>query len=155
MEKGGRNVRQILQKSDVGCSGKCGREECMICSTQAGGGNCFKEGVGYKIWCMQCDEDGHPAVMHGETGRSARKRVGEHYEALSKRKDSKLWEHCCEVHDGEMMSFGCEVTRSFKEDPLSRQLDEALRIQREEGVLMNDKNEWTRPAGFNVFASRM
>ena len=54
-----------------------------------------------------------------------------------------------------MMSFGCEVTRSFKEDPLSRQLDEALHIQREEGVLMNDKNKWTRPAGFNVFERRM
>ena len=73
--------------------------------------------------------------------------MGKHYEALSKRKDSNLWEHCCEVHDGEMMSFGCEVTRSFKEDPLSRQLDEALRIQREEGVLMNDKNEWMRQEG--------
>ena len=91
VEKGGRNVRQILQKSDVGCSGKCGREECMICVTQAGGGNCYKEGVGYKIWCTQCDEDGMDILLLCMVKRkSARKRVGEHYEALLKRKDSNL-----------------------------------------------------------------
>ena len=47
------------------------------------------------------------------------------------------------------------MTGTFKEDPLSRQLDEAIRLQKEEGIVMNDKNEWTRPAGFTVMARRM
>ena len=42
------------------------------------------------------------------------------------------------------------MTGTFKEDPLSRQLDEAIRLQKEEGIVMNDKNKWTRPAGLLV-----
>ena len=98
---------------------------------------------------------GAKAVMHGETGRSGRVRVNEHHRALTKKKDSNLWEHCVEVHNGEMVDFRCRVTGTFKEDPLSRQLDEAIRLQKEEGTLLNDKNEWTRPAGFTIMARRM
>ena len=47
-----------------------------------------------------------------------------------------------------MVPFNFQVTKVFRDDPLSRQLDEANRIQKEEGVLLNDKNEWTRPAEY-------
>ena len=155
VERGGRTVRQFLQRSDV-CSGEsCGREECWMCATDGGKGMCHKEGVGYSINCGKCEENGTTAVMHGETGRSGRVRVNEHHKALTKRKDSNLWEHCLEVHNGDIVDFKCRVTGTFKEDPLSRQLDEAIRLQKEEGIVMNDKNEWTRPAGFTVMARRM
>ena len=155
VERGGRTVRQFLQKSDVCPSGGCGREECWLCATDGGKGRCHKEGVGYSINCVRCEETGAKAVMHGETGRSGRVRVNEHHRALTKKKDSNLWEHCVEVHNGEMVDFRCRVTGTFKEDPLSRQLDEAIRLQKEEGTLLNDKNEWTRPAGFTIMARRM
>ena len=154
VEKGGRTVKQILQKSDIDPVEGCRRDDCMICSTK-GGGNCEKESVGYRVDCSKCEEDGLVAVMHGETGRSARIRVGEHHKALMKKKDSNLWEHCCKEHGGQMVPFNFQVTKVFREDPLSRQLDEAIRIQREEGVLLNDKNEWTRPAGYAISVTRM
>ena len=77
-------------------------------------------------------------MMHGETGRSARIRVGEHHKALMKKKDLNLWEHCCKEHGGQMVPFNFEVTKVFRE-----------------GVLLNDKNEWTRPAGYAISVSRM
>ena len=70
--------------------------------------------------------------MHRETGRSGRKRVNEHHEALKKKKNSNLWEHCRDVHGDEVTEFKCKVTGTFKQNPLARQLDEAIRLQTEE-----------------------
>ena len=81
--------------------------------------------------------------------------MGEHQKALMNIKDSNLLEHCCMEHWGQMVPFNFQVTKVFREDSLSRQLDKANRIQKEEGVLLNDKNEWTRPAGYAVTISRM
>ena len=57
------------------------------------------------------------------------------------------------------MDFKYEVTRCFMNDPMSRQLDEARRIFPEaesgQSTMMNDKNEWVRPAGIVVTVSRM
>ena len=52
------------------------------------------------------------------------------------------------------MDFKCKVTRVFR-DPLTRQLEEAMRIAGETGILMNDKDEWVRPAGVRVVAQEM
>ena len=52
------------------------------------------------------------------------------------------------------MEFGYRVVGVFK-DPLQRQLDEAVRIEEETGVLMNTKNEWVRPAGIRHTVERM
>ena len=153
MGRQGISVKQLLQRSEVSSSGECGRMDCMLCRGEQRG-MCSKEGVGYIIWCSKCESDGKPAIMHGETGRCARKRIGEHFEAYEKGKNSNLLEHCEEIHGGVRQIFKCKVTRSFQK-PLSRQLDEALRIQRETGVSMNDKSEWTRPAGYRVGGSRM
>ena len=39
--------------------------------------------------------------------------------------------------------------------PLLRQLDEADRIERETGILMNSKLEWVRPAGVRTTVEQM
>ena len=65
-----------------------------------------------------------------------------------------LWDHCREVHAGRTVEFGCSVTGSFGE-PLKRQIDEAERIDREPGLLLNSKSEWCRPAGITWTVSRM
>ena len=153
VEKGGRNLKQILQRSEVASSGFCGREDCRLCEHE-GKGMCAKESVGYRIWCPRCEEDGNHATMHGETGRCARVRVNEHFDAMERGRSSNLQEHCDTYHNGEKINFRCEVVRAFG-DPLTRQLEEALRIRCESGTLMNDKNEWTRPAGYNLTAQRM
>ena len=114
---------------------------------------CSKEGVGYKVWCPLCEEEGSSAVMHGETGRCARVRIGEHFNALEQGRSSNLREHCEEFHH---VDFKCKVTRVFR-DPLTRQLEEAMcmRIAGDSGILMNDKDEWVRPAGVTVVAQEM
>ena len=47
------------------------------------------------------------------------------------------------------------MDKTFKRDVLARQLDEAIRIAGEDGYLMNDKNEWVRPAGVFISINRM
>ena len=81
VEKGGRSVKQFLQKSDVRDSKKCGLESCPVC--ESGGSGCARESVGYTITCLQC-EGKH--VYHGETGRSGRMRMTEHRDKLLKSK---------------------------------------------------------------------
>ena len=109
------------------------------------------EGVVYKIWCVDCERVGESAVMYGETGRTARIRVGEHIEQLRKRSSSSnLWEHCLQVHGGRIAEFASQVLKSCPGDPLTRQLSEAKRIDEYVGVSLNDKNEWQRPASIRV-----
>ena len=153
VERGGRSLKQILQRSEVASSGFCGRGDCRLCEDE-GRGMCAKEGVGYIIWCPKCEEEGRSATMHGETGRCARVRINEHFEAMEKGRSSNLQEHCDEVHGGEHIQFKCRVVRAFR-DPLTRQLEEAQRIRCEPGSLLNDKNEWTRPAGYSLSVHRM
>ena len=134
-------------------SSVCNRDDCRVCESDKRG-LCCKEGVGYSIWCPVCQQEGLSAVMHGETGKSARVRIGQHLDAYEKGKNSNLYEHCAEKHNGQAVKFECKVTGVFK-DPLSRQLDEALRIQREDGLTLNDKYEWIRPAGHRMVAEKM
>ena len=156
VEKGGRSIKSMLQRSDVEPSLSCGLP-CVVCSS--GGKNCSKESVGYMVTCEECEQSGGRTIMHGETGRCARIRCNEHFDALMKRKNSNLWEHCMNMHEGRLVDFKFEVTKAFIRDPLARQLDEARRLQeeakREDSVMMNDKLEWVAPAGIIVSVSRM
>ena len=157
VEKGGHSIKSCLQRSDVDPTVVCGMS-CAVCET--GGRNCSIESVGYKVTCLECEEGGEKTVMHGETGRCARVRCNEHRrDLIGKKKSSNLWEHCQRVHNGRIVDFKYEVTRCFMNDPMSRQLDEARRIFREaesgQSTMMNDKNEWVRPAGIVVTVSRM
>ena len=96
-----------------------------------------------------------PAEMHGESSRCARVRCGEHYSALKRGKNSNLYEHIMDYHNGDQtVQFGFEVTGLFQGDTLGRQLDEAMRIESFEGTLLNDKDEWVQPASVTVGAYR-
>ena len=122
-----------------------------------GKGLCRKEGVGYKIWCLPCKEQGVDVIMHGETGRTAADRCGEHIERIKGKAQSNLREHCFAEHGGEIVKFGCAVVSTFCGDPLSRQIEEAMRIDEEArsgAVVMNDKREWVRPASIQITAER-
>ena len=155
VEKSGRSLKSNLQRSDPTKRAECWSDDCVICRTE-GKGSCRKESVGYKVWCKVCEEVENKSVMHGETGRCAMIRCGEHEEALRRGdKDSRLWDHCKEYHEGVKVNFGYKVVGSFEKDVLARQLDEALRIEKETGLLMNNKSEWVRPAGVRFHVERM
>ena len=147
-------MKSLLQKSDHEGRKTCWDIECPICLTK-GEGKCSKENAGYEIWCKECEEIKDRAAMQGETGRNARERCKEHMRSLRNKKNSNLWEHSRDVHEGRDVEYGCRVTGTFGRDILARQLDEALRIEEEWGVSLNDKNEWIRPAGYTVNIERM
>ena len=153
VEKGGTSVKALLQKSDVHGEKRCSFGDCPICATKPTG-KCCRESVGYKAWCIDCENAGESYVMHGETGRTARVRSKEHMANLRRMKNSSLWDHVKEIHGGVGVSFGWAVTGSFNE-PLKRQLEEAERIDREPGNLMNSKLEWVRPAGVRTSVQPM
>ena len=155
VERGGRPVRSLLQRSDVDPQLDCLDSECPLCITGAKG-LCRMEGVGYRIWCVPCREQGINAVMDGETGKTAKIRCKQHFTAMrSVNQSSNLREHCQEVHGGVEVPFGCEVVSRYPGNPLSRQIEEAVRIDHQDGISMNDKSEFVRPAGVRLTAQRM
>ena len=156
-EKGGRQVKQMLQKSDIDGSKFCSDENCVVCTTSSSG-SCWKESVCYTITCMECASSGINAKMFGETGKTGKIRCGQHMTAYQKGKNSNLWEHACKYHDRRKdVDFKFEVSSVHSRDPLGRQLTEALSIEAE-GLTefsMNDKEEWVRPAGLRFEVARM
>ena len=156
VEKGGRSLRSILQRSDVSPCLTCWDSECPVCKTR-GKGMCCEEGVVYRVWCLTCEEVGVDASMYGETGRTARIRCSEHLDAFrDPRKSSNLREHAHNKHqdEAEDTQFGFEVLRRYPGDALTRQLDEACKIITHEGISLNDKDEWVRPAYIRVRGER-
>ena len=63
VERGGRQVKSLLQKSDVHPQDQCWDNGCHVCLT-GGGGKCNVERVVYKIWCVYCDRVVESAVMY-------------------------------------------------------------------------------------------
>ena len=152
VEKGGRSMRSLLQRSDVSPPAVCLDADCPICLTD-GRGKCEVEGVVYRVWCKACKEEGIDVVMYGETGRTGKKRCYEHRNALfDVRKSSNLREHCDLVHQGRIVDFGYSVVRMFSGDPLSRQIEEAILIDNHGGPSMNNQREFVRPASVRLRA---
>ena len=157
VEKGGRSIKSMLQRSDISPVLVCWDEGCPLCLTQ-GKGACSVEGVVYRIWCVNCERAGINASMYGETGRTAKVRCSEHRSMLEKKKhSSNLWEHVRDKHenDSEEVQFGYEVISRHPGDALTRQLEEAFKISSHVGISLNDKDEWVRPASIRVRGESM
>ena len=139
VEKGGQTVKSQLCKSDPWAGGTCGKATCFPCQ-KSGGGNCKRKNVGYCITCEECG-----AEYHGETSRNMFSRGEEHLRALSnKTRESVLWNHCLNDHNGEQAAFTMKACGYFSE-PLSRQIHEAVRIHNAVNI-MNRRGEWKKTA---------
>ena len=55
VEKGGRNIKSILQRSDVKPEKSCNDPTCVVCLT-SNTGRCREENSGYVISCVVCKE---------------------------------------------------------------------------------------------------
>ena len=66
-----------------------------------------------------------------------------------------MWEHCVKEHGGQPAEFSYKVGRRFHRDSLLRQIEEAWRLENEEGTLLNDKLEFVKPFGIQLKATRM
>ena len=150
VEKGGRTLKQLLQKSAPGQPSVCHHQDCPVCATHEGPGSskCGQESVGYSATCIICEEEGVVTKYVGEMARNAYTRTKEHQQLLNRRSaHSCLWAHHHQKHLGQLPRFKFKVDRSFKDDCLGRQVNEGIRIWRGEGlgILLNDRSEWNHP----------
>ena len=91
---------------------------------------------------MGCDECDKSVVYHGETSQSGYIRGQKHVRDYKyKNKSSSLYKHAKTDHDGRMdVQYSMKVKAKFA-DPLTRQINEAVRISRcEAEVSLNSKS---------------
>ena len=130
-----------MRKSNPWKGGKCGHPMCFPCRGEKGG-DCWRQGVCYTLWCGECGEE--VAAYKGETGRTSYTRGLEHLEALENRSEDKsvLWLHSVHHHQGRVgVKYLMRVT-SAHSTPLDRQCMEQVNISYFRGpVLMNRRTE--------------
>ena len=141
IEKGGVTLERRLRRSNPWKSGKCGRPRCFPCKGESGG-DCWKEGVNYSLFCNECGEK--VAAYLGETGRNGYTGGLEHLDNLDARNEDKsvLWLHSIYHHDKRQdVQYSMRITGGFS-DCLDRQTMEMVRINNFNGqVLLNRKTE--------------
>ena len=137
VEVPGNSLKRTLQRSDPFKDETCMKEKrCLVCSGK-GGGRCREEGVTYEIVCREC---GRKYI--GESSRNCFARGLEHKAGLVKKdKESTLYSHCIEDHEGRVAKFDMKVTGQYRGDPMKRQIAESVRIE-EEDDLLNRRDEW-------------
>ena len=137
----------------------CGREDCIPCN-QGGDHHppCTRRGAVYENICAVCNkgagdkrdpkelETTTPTVYVGETSRSIKERVGQHWADYAGRETkSHILKHQLLTHQGEEPEFIVRAV-SFHKTALDRQVSEAVRIRRigGEGRVLNSKAEFNR-----------
>ena len=81
--------------------------------------------------------------MLGETSRSADVRGKEHRNALVQGEESSvMWKHTCDRHRDSVADFVMNVTGTFHNNAMLRQITEAAMINNvQKSVLINSKGE--------------
>jgi hypothetical protein len=157
VERGGKSIKEMLQRSNPGRSNMCHDATCPVCGQTEGGetqflkGSCRSDGINYTGTCLTCQLAGIRKVYHGESSRNLFTRSQEHRRDYEKRdfnnKFKSVWrKHDISDHGGMESSTRFQVTHSSRQDPLERQLIESLKIEREPPEsLLNSKNEFRQP----------
>ena len=113
----------MLQWSDPSREKKCNNIICLVCTT-GGKGPYRSTGVAYELVCQLCR---HKYI--GETSRSAYTLGNEHLRALEQsEQNSAMWRHSCEKHGSNVPGFTMNVTGTFRNDAMLRQLAESVPI---------------------------
>ena len=98
VEKGGRSIKGMVQKSNPTATEGCSSENCKVCQGGRGkGGNCRKTNIQYEMECLVCPDDS-PTTYVGETARNLFTRANElvkgeggRVETAGKRISSMRW----------------------------------------------------------------
>ena len=143
VESAGTALSRLLPSTNPWGTGDCGRQDCITCKQQDDPvQNCKKRSILYENRCVVCNvdvkegtemKDGEGrGVYVGESSRSIYERAKEHqHDRETQAEDSHQIKHW--ILDHPDMStppkFKFKIIQSFM-DPLSRQLAEAVRIER-------------------------
>ena len=146
VESGGRTIKSNVQKFNPTASVEWPGGDCVGCKGGRGtGGPCRKLNVVYEFGCQLCPED-NQAVYIGETARNMYTRGREHVRSFeNKEKESLIYKHQSEKHDGSQPDFKAKVLYFFQ-DCLSRQTAEGVCIRRCTTNILNTKAEWHQPS---------
>ena len=147
VEKGGIKMKHIFVKSNPYPKEKCEVKDCPFCEPSPQiitnpKDNCQSHNIGYKFSCTLCD-----MTYEGESFRKISVRGREHVRALrNNSKENPLVKHISKHHplQGGQTIFKLSITGQFN-NALSRQADEAVRIQETAGLNMNSKSEFNAP----------
>ena len=149
VEQGGIPLHSILVNTEPRSEDHCSKTDCQPCiSGQSKNQSCHRGalgGVGYEAECLICQQEGKVALYHGESSRTLYTRSKEHWSDYGKRKaDKPLFKHQKNLHPGQVAQFNIKATKFFK-DPLTRQINEGVRINNSQSsldCLMNSKAEF-------------
>ena len=146
VEDGGKTIKSEFQKSNPRKKIGCEERDCLACINGRGvGGDCRRPNIGYEVKCGECAMS---VLYIGETSKSMYVRgLGHIRDYQSKRHDSPLWRHALDAHNGRLdVAYSKKLIKCFR-DPLTRQCNESVRIQRSDAdILLNGKAEWHGPA---------
>ena len=146
VETSGYSLQNLLERSDPYRERTCGRPDCFPCMS-GDWARCDKLGGAYSITCEEeeCKEKG--VRYDGECFRPSYVRGRDHLRGLrNKNKDSVLWKHVANEHDGrDDVEFKMNVLKTYGRDNLTRKTNEAVRINNNKGVRLNSKAEFRQP----------
>ena len=145
VERAGIMIKRIFHKSNPWAGGNCGRDACIICRHERGGGDCKKRNITYKTECLRCLESGKVRQYFGESARTGFERGQEHendYKTM--KEDSHMYKHWLEEHpEIEKPAFSMKVLRGHS-TALVRQIHEAVMIEMNVATVLNSKGEFNR-----------
>ena len=142
IEKAGKSIAEIFQKSYPFDRIRCRQGECFVCDS-GGKGNCKRENVTYEIACLK---EGCKYKYIGETSRNAKTRGKEHLTDLIKQEEqSVLDRHLKEIHNrldnSNTNSFQMNVIGNYR-SALDRQVAESIKIDLAQHPLINNRCEY-------------
>ena len=157
IEQTGVSLEKLFQKSNSFKEQTCKKFDCIVCDGK--GVKCRAEGVGYRIICKECSKQNKTSEYLGETGKNAYTRSKQHMQGLKNKSENnafyKHWknnhETADEVESRRLNNFEIRVEKSYK-DPMSRQINEMVRITNFRGTLLNSKTEWNAPPIVRIIA---
>ena len=154
VEKSGQKFGCYMKKFDkTKTKGPCEEKDCLICQhTTKMTRKCRVPSIVYQITCIECEKKNVKSKYYGETSFNGYTRGVQHqnsYRSKSKKTQEKsaLRRHAKEVHQDKKVDYRMDVLKSFKNNPLARQVYESVKIVNakvEDDFQLNDKDEFNQ-----------
>ena len=152
-ERSGTSIRNALPNTNPWAGSHCSREDCITCNQGAEEiPDCKKRSLVYENICLECNPGAAkmgelkvpnmevPSIYVGETARSVKERAKEHWEDFkSEKPDSHILKHWAMHHNSVGQPKFIMKVVQYHRSALSRQVGEAIRIQRRGGVTLNSR----------------